>query len=116
MEESPSPVRWLVLDATAITGIPTGLDRDEAGLEKASVILALVLVPMTHQVSLEQVGLIDLVGANRIFDSRRACLEAYESAWSAGNPALSGRRRRTVMTHSFPVVDGLKETHPGPSH
>src|SRR5215467_11700173 len=31
-------------------------------------------------------GLIDLIGANRIFDSRHACLAAYNSEMSAGSP------------------------------
>ena len=92
VEESPSAVRWLVVDATAITGIDFSAARAVAelqqDLEKAGVILVLVLVPMTHHVNLERAGLINLIGANRIFNSRRACLEAYQSEYLTGNYAL----------------------------
>jgi hypothetical protein len=44
-----------------------------------------VVVPVKHQADLERMGLIDLIGANRIFDSRHACLVAYNSQCLSGN-------------------------------
>jgi high affinity sulfate transporter 1 len=90
VHDSPSPVRWLVIDATAITGLDFSAGRAVAELQrdlaKAGVVLALVVVPVKHQADLERMGLIDLIGANRIFDSRHACLAAYNSEMSAGSP------------------------------
>lgn len=40
---------------------------------------ALVKVPAKHHVTLERMGLVDLIGASRIFDSRHACVVAYKS-------------------------------------
>jgi SulP family sulfate permease len=98
VEESPSPVRWLVIDATAITGIDFSAGRAVAELQqdlaKAGVVLAVVFVPVSHDVSLEQMGLKDLIGANRIFDSRRACLEAYESECLTGDNAPADGKTR----------------------
>ena len=48
-------------------------------LAKAGVVLALVVVPVKHHADLERMGLIDLIGWNRIFESRQACLAAYSS-------------------------------------
>jgi SulP family sulfate permease len=80
---SPSPVRWLVIDATAITGFDFSAGRAVAELQqdlaKIGVVLAMVVVPVKHHTDLERMGLIDLIGANRIFDSRHACLAAYNS-------------------------------------
>jgi MFS superfamily sulfate permease-like transporter len=48
-------------------------------LAKLGVVLALVVVPVKHNADLERMGLIDLIGSNRIFESRHACLAAYNS-------------------------------------
>lgn len=83
VHDSPSPVRWLVIDAHAITGLDFSAGRAVAELQqelaKAGVVLALVVIPEKHHAELEHMGLIDLIGANRIFDSRHACLAAYNS-------------------------------------
>jgi high affinity sulfate transporter 1 len=83
VDESPSPVRWLVIDATAVTGLDfsagqalTELHQD---LAKTGVVLALVQVPAQRHANLERMGLVDLIGADRIFDSRHACIAAYKS-------------------------------------
>jgi len=90
VHDSPSPVRWLVIDATAITGLDFSAGRAVAELQrdlaKAGVVLALVVVPVKHQADLERMGLIDLIGATRIFDSRHACLAACNLEMSAGSP------------------------------
>src|SRR5262249_17814053 len=83
IHDSPSPVRWLVVDATAITGLDFSAGRAMAELQQdlaeAGVVLALVVVPVRHHAELERMGLIDLIGASRIFESRHACLNAYNS-------------------------------------
>ena len=83
IHDSPSPVRWLVVDATAITGLDFSAGRTMAELQqdlgKLGVVLALVVVPVKHNADLERMGLIDLIGSNRIFESRHACLAAYKS-------------------------------------
>ena len=81
--ESPTPVRWLVIDASAITGVDFSAGRALAELQqdlaKAGVTLALARIQLKRGGDLERMGLIKLIGANRIFNSRRACLEAYRS-------------------------------------
>lgn len=47
----------------------------------------------THS-HLEQLGLKDLIGANYIFDSHRACLRANEAESATGAQAAPRRRRR----------------------
>jgi high affinity sulfate transporter 1 len=83
VSESPSPVRWLVIDASAITGLDfsagCALAELHQDLAKAGVVLGMVEVPEKHQVDLEQMGLVAQIGAGRIFDSRHACVAAYKS-------------------------------------
>jgi len=87
VEESPSPVRWLVIDASAITGIDFSgggaLAELQEDLAKKGVVLALARVNpivggQTEQ-RLERLGLIKLIGPDRIFTSRTACVEAYRT-------------------------------------
>ena len=83
VHESPTPVRWLTIDATAITGIDFSAGRALAELQQdlaeIGVTLALIVVPVRHLGRLERMGLIELIGANHIFESRQACLTAYQS-------------------------------------
>jgi MFS superfamily sulfate permease-like transporter len=83
VDESPSPVRWIAIDVSAITGLDFTARHTVADLHndlaKDGVTLALARVPFTRYASLERMGLVKLIGANRIFDSRMACLEAYRS-------------------------------------
>jgi high affinity sulfate transporter 1 len=79
----PSPLRWLVLDARAITELDYSagqalkeLYQDLSGM---GIVLALIVVQARHQGYLERMGLADLIGANRIFATRHACIEAYRS-------------------------------------
>jgi MFS superfamily sulfate permease-like transporter len=89
VHDSPSPVRWLVIDATAVTGLDFSAGRALAELQqelaKAGVTLAFVLVPVKHHVIFERLGLVDLIGSNRIFHSRHACVAAYKSECLMGN-------------------------------
>ena len=83
LHESPSPVRWLVIDATAITGLDYSAAQAVADLHKdvakAGATLAIITVHGKRAVNLGRMGLVDLIGANRIFDSRHACVAAYKS-------------------------------------
>jgi high affinity sulfate transporter 1 len=87
VHESPTPVRWLTIDATAITGLDFSAGRALAELQQdlaqIGVTLALIVVPVRHWGNLERMGLIELIGANRIFESRQACLAAFQSELSA---------------------------------
>ena len=89
VHESPTPVRWLTIDATAISGLDFSAGRALAELQqdlaKIGVTLALIVIPVRHWSNLERMGLIELIGANHIFESRHACLAAYQSEWSAQN-------------------------------
>jgi MFS superfamily sulfate permease-like transporter len=80
--ESPS-VHWLAVDAGAITHIDysagEALKELHDDLAKIGVVLALVRVSKHLYKDLERLGLVDVIGPNRIFDSRRACLEAYHT-------------------------------------
>ena len=77
--------RWLVIDATAITGLDFSavgtvaeLQHDLADLAKAGVTLALVALPKQRHVYLKRMELLELIGARRIFESRHACVAAYK--------------------------------------
>jgi MFS superfamily sulfate permease-like transporter len=84
--DSPSPVRWLVVDATAVTEMDYSAGRAvtefQQDLAKAGVVVAAIVVPVRHQGALERMGLVDLIGPNRIFESRQACIDAYRSEFS----------------------------------
>jgi high affinity sulfate transporter 1 len=90
VEQSPSPVRWLVIDARAITGLDFTAGRALADLQqdlaKAGVVLALIVVQVRHHGDLENMGLVNLIGAKRIFNSRQACLDAYRLECGINTP------------------------------
>ena len=83
IHQSPTPVRWLVIDATAITELDFSAGCAVAELHqdlaKAGVVLALIVVPVRHSGTLKRMGLSEAIGANRIFESRQACVAAYLS-------------------------------------
>lgn len=83
VHQSPTPVRWLVVDARAVTELDYSAGRALAelqqDLQQAGVALALIVVQTRHQDDLERMGLVDLIGADRIFDSRYTCIEAFRS-------------------------------------
>jgi len=90
VDDSPTTVRWLVIDATAITGLDFSAGRALAELQqdlaKSGVVLALVVLPLKQHTELERMGLMELLGVNRIFDSRHACLAAYKTECSVPTP------------------------------
>lgn len=81
VEQSPTPVRWLAIDASAITGVDFSsgcafleLQQD---LAKKGVTFALVSLGWHHSGSMDHLGLINALGENHIFRSRRDCVAAY---------------------------------------
>jgi len=83
VNDSPTPVHWLVIDCSAITDLDFSAGRAimdlHQDLAKAGVVLALSRLQVEPHGDLERMGLVQLIGANRIFDSRHACIEAYRS-------------------------------------
>jgi len=81
--ESPSPARWLAVGAGAITHIDysagEALKELHDDLATMGVVLSLARVSKHLYKDLERLGLVDVIGHDRIFDSRRACLEAYRT-------------------------------------
>jgi high affinity sulfate transporter 1 len=87
IESSPSPLRWLVIDATAVTELDYSAGQAVRelyeDLRSRGVVMALIVVRGQHHGALERYGLVDLIGANRIFQSHSACLEAYRAEMPA---------------------------------
>ena len=83
VDQSPTPVRWLVVDARAVTELDYSASRAltelKEDLQKTGVALALIVVQTRHGGTLARMGLVDLIGADRIFESRYDCIEAYRS-------------------------------------
>lgn len=86
IEHTPSPVRWLVIDARAVTEMDYSAGRAlvelHQDLSRAGVVLGMIVVQLRHKDSLERMGLTELIGVERIFESRYECIEAYRSAMS----------------------------------
>ena len=84
VDQQPSPVRWLVIDAGAIIELDysaaCALAELHQDLSKIGVILALIVVPERHKGVLVRMGTVDLIGEEHIFESRYDCIQAYRSA------------------------------------
>ena len=82
--ESPSPVRWLVVDTGAITAIDFSAGRMlrelQEDLAQQKVVLALSRVSPDLQLDLDHLELTPLIGRDHIFPSRHECLAAYAAA------------------------------------
>jgi MFS superfamily sulfate permease-like transporter len=87
VHESPTPVRWIVIDASAITGLDFSAGRAltelQQDLARLGVVLALIIVEVRHRGDLERMGTVDAIGVDRIFLSRESCLSAYSSETAA---------------------------------
>jgi MFS superfamily sulfate permease-like transporter len=92
---SASPVRWLAIDASAITDIDysaaQGLAELQQELAKAGVSIALVIVKVRHHGKLERMKLVDRIGSHRIFASREECLAAYLAETSEAAKATAAQ-------------------------
>jgi len=86
VDESPSPVRWLVVDASAITDIDYSAGRAllelQQDLAKAGVVLGIARMNRQDHGNFERLGLAAAIGEDHIFASRRQCIAAYQAAFS----------------------------------
>ena len=83
VDHQPSPLRWLVIDARAVTELDYSAGRVLAELHqdlaRKGITLAMIIVEVRHKDALERSGLADLIGADRVFESRYDCVKAYLS-------------------------------------
>ena len=81
--ESPSLVRWLVVDAGAITNVDytAGGAVKELVKDLAQHEVALVFAHISESLKadLDRLGLNEVIGPNRQFETLRECLAAYAS-------------------------------------
>jgi high affinity sulfate transporter 1 len=84
INESPTPVKWFVIDASAIPAIDfsagKALKELQQDLAQAGVVLAISRLQFRRGGDLERMGLVEVIGPGRIFGSRHECLEAYRRA------------------------------------
>ena len=84
VSQAAAPVRWLAVDAGAITDIDftaaralIDLQQDLAG---KGVVLALARVSKILRADLDRQGITKVIGPDRIFNSRTHCVEMYQAA------------------------------------
>jgi high affinity sulfate transporter 1 len=89
ISESPTPVKWFVIDASAITAIDftagKALKELQQDLAQTGVVLAISRVQLRPHGELERLGLVKAIGLERIFGSRHECLEAFRSQTKSQN-------------------------------
>jgi high affinity sulfate transporter 1 len=94
VDASPTPVRWFVIDATAIPGLDYSAGRAliefQQDLARSGIALALIVVELNPGGDLERLGILRAIGENRIFETRQACVEAYLTDCAA-QPGLSSQ-------------------------
>ncbi len=92
VSQAPAPVRWLVVDAGAITDIDFTAARAlidlQQDLARKGVVLALARVSNGLRADLDRQEVSRVIGADLIFNSRTHCVEAYQTA-GARNGSLS---------------------------
>lgn len=81
VNESPAPVRWLVVDSGAITDLDFTAARAlidlQQDLARQGVVLALTRVSNSLKADLDRQEVSGVIGIDRIFNSRTQCLAAY---------------------------------------
>jgi MFS superfamily sulfate permease-like transporter len=81
--ESPTKVRWLVVDVSAITAIDFSASRAlielQQDLSHHGVVLALTRMNASLQANLKTEGVTDVIGEENIFQSRKHCMKAYKA-------------------------------------
>ena len=84
VSQSSAPVRWLAVDAGAITDIDFTAARSLADLHqdlaRKGVVLALARVSDGLRADLDRLEITSVIGADRIFNSRTHCVETYQAA------------------------------------
>ncbi len=97
VDDASDPVRWFAIDARAMTELDYSGGRAMADLqqhlERAGVVLALIVVDTHPQRALERMCFADLGGTCRLFDSRYACVQAYRLEMSAMRTDVGERWR-----------------------
>jgi MFS superfamily sulfate permease-like transporter len=86
---SATPVRWLAVDAGAITDIDFTAARAlvdlHQDLTRRGVVLALARVSNGLQADLDRLEITSVIGADRIFNSRTHCVETYQAVEAGHN-------------------------------
>jgi sulfate permease, SulP family len=81
--ESPVPVRWLVVDAGAITSVDYtaggALKELIKDLSHHGATLVLAHISQNLKAHLDRQGLTEVIGENHIFETLRECLTAYDA-------------------------------------
>jgi len=84
VSQASTPVRWLTVDAGAITDIDFTAARAlidlRQDLARKGVVLALARVSSGLRADLDRQEITGVIGADRIFNSRTHCVEAYQAA------------------------------------
>ena len=86
---APAPVSWLVFDAEAITHVDsTGLEAlqklaDDLRREQITLVVARLRTRMQEQ--LEQAGVTETIGRDRLYPSVHAAVDAYVSEHGAAD-------------------------------
>jgi sulfate permease, SulP family len=84
VSEAPSPVRWLVVDAGAITDLDFTAARALIDLQqdfaRKGIVLALTRVSNSLRADLDRQEVTGVFGCDRIFTSRKQSLAAYQTA------------------------------------
>ena len=90
----PSPVRWLVVDAEAITNVDYTAARIvrqlNEELARRGVVLAFARVPFSLQADLERHRLTEVIGPVRLFDRLHDALAAFTSQRQSAPQLASG--------------------------
>jgi SulP family sulfate permease len=84
IDGAPTPVRWLVFDAEALTHIDaTGVDALESlvrSLRKEGITFVLARLKDPMRQTLREAGILELIGVDHIHPTVRAAVEAFESS------------------------------------
>jgi len=100
IEPAPTPVRWLVVDAGAITNVDYSAARVlhalQDDLTRHGVVLVLVHAQSSLLADLDRHRLIDVIGTEHIFDSLHEALAAIRGQGDRTAPATPTVQRETI--------------------
>ncbi len=111
---APAPVRWLVLDADAITHADaTGLDAlldvtKDLRRDEITLVVARLRTRMEEQ--LEDAGVLDVIGREHLYPTVRAAVDAFESYGTVrrdGRPAGVGGTEAVGLRRVLPILTWL---------
>jgi MFS superfamily sulfate permease-like transporter len=93
---SPTTVRWLIVDAEAITNVDYSAARVveelKKDLTKAGVAFGFARVPWNTKADFDRHYLTECIGTSMIFNRLHDALDAYEKLQSPQPPATGGRQ------------------------